>query len=157
MTDYFPSHSGPLKNIINSVLEYGADKIIITVTNDSPEIPAASRVKRICKACGYEAVDKWHMHTYSDGSKRYIYKWELTRVKIMPKPEEPVYICNKEQVLKTGDTIKNRYGDLFKIITVKKNNYLNAQSIEFSKLMKNGRVCKRKYSGLGYEYQKIGV
>jgi len=155
MTDYFPSHSGTLKKIINSVLEYGADKIIVTVTNDSPEIPASIRVKRICKACGYEAVDKWHMHTYDNGSKRYVYKWELTRIKIMPKPAEPAYICNKEQVLNVGDKIKNRYGDLFQVIAVKKNDYLSAQSIEISRIMKNGRVCKRRYSGLGYEYQKI--
>jgi len=155
MTDYFPNTSGPLKNIINSVLEYGSDKIIVTVTNNCSEIPAASRVKRICKACGYEAVDKGHIHTYENGLERYVYEWMLTRVKAMPKPEQQAYICNKDQILKIGDKIKNRYGDIFKVITVKKNAYLNAQSIEFSKLMKSGRVCKRMYSGLGYEYQRM--
>lgn len=155
MTNYFSHTSGPLKNIINSVLEYGSDKIAVTVTNNSPYISAASRVKRICKACGYEAVETGHMHTYDNGTKIYVYGWELTRVKVMPKPTEPAYICNKDQVLQAGDKIKNRYGDIFKVITATKNKYIDTQSIEFSKLMKNGKACKRRYSGLGYEYHRM--
>lgn len=157
MTDYFPNTSGPLKNIINSVLEYGSDKITVTVTNNSSDIPAASRVKRICKACGYEAVDKGHMHTYENGLEMYVYEWMLIRVKAMPKPEQPPYICNKDQILKIGDKIKNRYGDLFKVVSAKYDDYFKYQRIEFSKVMKNGKVCKTKFTGVGSEYQRMEV
>lgn len=152
MTDYFPHFSGSLKYIISRVLEYGGDKITVTVTNDSPDIPAEKRIKRICKTCGYGATNKSHMHTYASGLQRMVYTWDLVKVKEMPKPEEPEIIFNPDATFEVGDIIRNRYGDIFKVVGVS-NNY--AKSIQFCKVMKNGRVCKKMYSNLPSGYEKV--
>lgn len=152
MIDYFPHFTGSLKYIISKVLEYGSDKITVSVTNNNPDIPSEKRVKRICKTCGYEATNKSHMHTYANGMQQMVYTWDLIKVKEMPKPREPEYIYNPDQTFEIGDLIQNRYGDIFKVVGIS-NNY--GKSIQFSKVMKNGKVCKRVYSNLPIGYKKV--
>lgn len=152
MIDYFPHNSGSLKYIIGCVIERGADKIEVTVTNNDPTIPAQKRVNRICKECGYKATNNSHMHTYANGTQSMVYTWELVKVREVPIPPEPEHIYLPDQVLTVGDIIQNKYGDTFKVVSVG-NNYV--KTIKFCKLMKNGSVGKKQYSGPSYNYRKI--
>lgn len=151
--DYFHHSSGSLKYIMELILKYGADKIEVTVTNNDATIPAQRRINQICKKCGYEATEKSHMHTYNNGYECMVYEWDLVKVKEMPKPAEPEHIYDTNTRFEVGDVIQNKYGDRFQVKTT--SDRMGYQSITFSKLMKNGKVCKRQYSNSSAEYRKI--
>ena len=141
--------------MIKLILEYGADKIDVTVTNNDPTIPAQRRINLICKQCGYESINKSHMHTYNNGYECMVFEWELLKVKEMPKPETPDNIYNRDQRFDVGDVIQNKYGDTFKVKNI--SDRMGYQSITFSKMMKGGKVCKREYSNSSAEYIKREV
>jgi len=82
MIDYFHNYSLGQKETINWINKDGADLITVHVVNNDPDIPAARRLKQICKKCGYEMIDKSHMHHFEiQNIDEYVLEYELRRLK----------------------------------------------------------------------------
>ncbi len=63
--DYFPNYTGTLKYIISRVNECGSD--VIHVKHEGEGSYVKSRINKICKQCGYTAIDKSHIEKQRSG------------------------------------------------------------------------------------------
>lgn len=91
MTDYCHGYSLGVNSSIEWIKKHGDRKIVVSVTNDDPKIPALKRVQQIAKLCDYSIEDTSHeqiYHGYMDKEiKGFVLEWLLTanpeRVKLL--------------------------------------------------------------------------